>query len=86
MSLKRGAIDQNILEEDDNELSEIWSEKRVHGDLEQRGRIAQSKQHYFKLVMAVMCPECGLIYVILLHSYLMVPLQQIKLRKALGTS
>jgi len=40
VSLKGGAIDQNIIEEDDNELPEIWSEEHVHGGLERRGRIA----------------------------------------------
>lgn len=68
------SIDKDIIKEYNNELPEVWPEDEVHRRLEGRRRIAQPEWHYFKFVMAMVCPKCYLRNIICLYSNLAIAL------------
>ena len=82
MSLKGSTVYEDIVKEDDDEVVEVWPENQVHCGLEGRWHVAQPKQHYFELVMAVMGSEGGLGDISIMYPNMMVALQQIELREA----
>ena len=79
MICHRLAIDEHIIEEDDDGLLQDGLEQLIHGCLECRWSVTQTKRHHSKLVMPLMRSECGFVDVSLLHQNLMIALHQIQL-------
>lgn len=57
MFLKRLAKDEDIVEENNDELTKRHVEHTVHHGLKRRGRIRQPKWHHKKLEMVVVGAE-----------------------------
>ena len=75
-------IYQDIIEEDDDELTQVWSKGCIHSSLEGRCSIAQTKRHYTKFVMAVVSAKSNFRDVTEIHMNLVIALEQIQLREA----
>ena len=86
MILNCSIAHQNIVEEDDDELSEKGFKEQIHGGQEGRWCVTQPDWHYLKLVMAMVCSKRRLQYIIDIHAYLVIALEKVKLRKALSTT
>lgn len=67
MGFQCGAIHQNIIKKDDNELTKVRAEELVHARLESRWGISEPKWHNEELVMAVMCAKCGFVGITIVH-------------------
>ena len=76
-------IDENVIEEDQDKLSEIWFEDVIHKTLESRRGIAETKWHDQELIMAFMSSESRLGNVDLLHANLVIAGAKIQLGEEL---
>ena len=61
-------IDEDVIEEDKNEFTEIWFEKMVHKALKSRWGITKTELHDQELIMAFMSSESGLWDVDFFHA------------------
>lgn len=80
----RGAIDQDVVEEDGDELAKEWAKELVHGSLESRRSVAETERHDAIFIMAGIRTESGLGDVFLGHADLMESLAEVELREARG--
>lgn len=55
------AVNQDVVEEYQYKLSQVWSEDKVHHYLECRWCIAQAKGHDEIFVMPIVSPKCCLL-------------------------
>jgi hypothetical protein len=81
----RGAVDEDIIEEDEDEPTEERPQDVVHEHLERRRGVAQPEQHHHELIEAVVCAERGLGNVLGAHPDLMVAGAEIQLGEEAGT-
>ena len=65
-------IDEDVIEEDKENFSEIWFEEVIHKALKSRGGITKTKWHDQELIMAFMSSESSLWNVDFLHANLVV--------------
>ena len=86
MVRERRAVNQDIVEEDDDKAAEVGPENEIHSSLKGRRGIAKPERHHFELKVAVMCPKSCLRNVAGMHAYLVVALQQVELGEALSTA
>jgi hypothetical protein len=75
----RSAVYQDVLEEDEDTMSEKQLQDGVHERLERRGHVGEAERHHQELEVAVMGAERRLVNVVWMHPHLMVPTAQIKL-------
>lgn len=75
MFIKGGAVNKNIVEEDDNKMAKIRLEYEIHGGLKGRRAITQPKRHDLELIMAMVGVKCCFGNVIGVHADLVVSLQ-----------
>jgi hypothetical protein len=73
MCCPRRAVDENVVEEDEDETAEERPEHIVHQGLERGWRVRQAEWHHQKLVEPIVRPECRLVDVIRVHTHLMIP-------------
>ena len=73
--LRKGlVVDQNIVEEDDDELSQNGTESRIHSSLEGQWRITKAKWHHQEFIVAMVCSKCHFAYILRSHPNLVIPL------------
>lgn len=60
-------IYQDIIEEDDDEFTQVWSKGCIHSSLEGGRGIAEAKWHHHKLIMAMMHSKCRFAHVLRRH-------------------
>ena len=73
MTFKRMAINKDIVEENQHKLMKIIQENIIQKALEGGGSIGETKAHYQKFVVAVVCSKGDFRYFLFAHSYLMIP-------------
>ncbi|KAJ0734712.1 hypothetical protein HanPI659440_Chr11g0423371 [Helianthus annuus] len=73
-------IDQDVVDENNNKLIQVWFTHSVHEIHENRRCVCQPERHNQKLVVSVMSPECCLRDVLISDSQLMIARSQINLR------
>jgi len=79
-----GAVNQNIIEKDEDELAEKLEEDVVQQRLKRRRRVAQPERHDEELVEAIMGAERRLVDVRGPHANLMVARAEVELGEVLG--
>jgi hypothetical protein len=79
-----GAVDQDVIEEDEDAAAEKRLEDVVHQRLEHRWRVGQAERHHQELKVSVVCPERRLVDICSSNMHLMIARAQIKLSKELG--
>lgn len=72
-------IYQDVVEENQCELSDEGLQDVIHESLESGWCIGKAEWHYKKLEMTTMCPESCLVDVAGMHSNLMISTAKIKL-------
>lgn len=77
MLLKGGAINEDIIKENDDKFSKVRAEKIIHGCLKSGGCVSEAKWHDHKLIMAGMSSKRCFMNVGWMDSYLVVPRAQI---------
>ena len=73
MTFKRRAVNKDIIEENQHKLMKIILENIIHKALKDRGGIGETKGHYQKFVVVVVCSKGGFRYDFFVHSYLIIP-------------
>ncbi|KAK8913860.1 hypothetical protein KSP39_PZI024157 [Platanthera zijinensis] len=63
-------VDEDVIKEYQHGMTEKKSKYLVHDCLKCGGGVGQPKRHHEELVMLIMCAECGLVYVVLMHANL----------------
>lgn len=74
MVLRGAAIYEYIIEEDNDEVSEVRPKDHIHRGLKGGRHVAETKWNYFEFVMAMVCAKSYFRCVCLVHSNLMVSL------------
>jgi hypothetical protein len=72
-------IDEDVVEEDQDKFSEIWSAEVIHKALKSRGGITETKWHDQELIMAFMSSESCLGNVNFLHAKKIYPEHRISM-------
>jgi len=75
------AVNQNVVEKNKDEPTEVGTQHVVHERLESGRGVAQPEWHHQELVQAVMGAERHFVDVLRLHSHLIVPRPQVELRE-----
>jgi hypothetical protein len=78
---KTAAIDQDIVEEDQDKSTKKRLKEVIHKPLEGGRGVRQPKGNYEKLVVALMHPKSGLWHILRTNSDLMIAGVQVQLRK-----
>jgi len=86
MGLKGITINEYIVKEHYNKVTEVLPENVVHRRLKRRWCVAETKRHYFEFVMAVVSSKCRFGNIGAMHPYLVITLQQVKFGEILSTS
>lgn len=86
VSIPGGAINQDIIEENDDEFAKKWLQQIIHGCLKGRGGVAKAERHDSKLIMAHVCAKSSFMDISLVHSDLMESLTKIQLGEPLRTA
>jgi hypothetical protein len=81
MLRKTTAIDQDIVEKNQNKSTKKRLKEVIQKPLECGRGVCQPKGHYEKLVMALMRPKSGLRYILRTNSDLMIAGAQVQIRK-----
>lgn len=68
----RFTVNKDDIEENQNELTQMFFEDFAHERLDGGGRIGETERHNQKFKMPMMCSKGRLLYIILIHSYLMI--------------
>jgi hypothetical protein len=72
MSLPSVALNEDVIEEDQNKLLEVRLQECIHETLEGIWGIAKSKRHYREFIMAFMSPKSSLQDIYFIHPYLVI--------------
>jgi hypothetical protein len=80
------AVDQDVVQVNDNALLKECSKHRVHTPLECSWCIGEPERHHQELEVTETRPKCGLLDILLSNSDLVVPTTKINLRKDSGTA
>ena len=70
MGFKGRAVDEDIIEENQHEAAQTWSQGTIHGTLKCVGRASKTKCHDSELVLTQVSLESGLELFTLLQQYL----------------
>ena len=84
--IPRLAVYEDVIEENQDELSEKGPEQVIHETLEGSRSIRQAEGHDQKLEVTIVCAECRLVNIGRLHSNLMVAGAQVEFAKEHSTS
>ena len=78
-------IDEDIIKEDQNEVSQVGSEYLIHQFLERGRGICEAKWHDQKFIMAIMCAESCFRDIIHMDPNLVIPRMKIQLGEKMST-
>ena len=78
-------IDEDMIKEDHNEVSQVGMEYFIHQRLECGRIIREAKCHDQKFIVAIMCAESYFRDIILMNLNLMIPRAKIQLGEKLST-
>jgi len=67
------AVDEDVVEEDEDESAQVRPKNVVHERLERRRRVAEAERHHQELVEAVVGAERGFVHIFRPHPHLVVP-------------
>ena len=84
MAWRCRAVYENIIKENQHELTEEGAQDIIHECLKGSRGVAQPKRHHQELVEAVVCAERRLVEVSRIHADLMIPRAQVKLGEEPG--
>ena len=73
MTFKRRVVNKDIVEENQHKLMKIIPKNIIYKALKGGGGISETKEHYQKFVVIVVCSKDGFRYVFFTYSYLMIP-------------
>ena len=74
-------IDEDIIEEDQNEVSQVGPKYFIHQCLERGRGICEAKWHHQKFIMAIMCAESCFRDIIRMDPNLVIPKMKTTWRK-----
>ena len=86
MIIQSSAIDQDVIKEDDDEVTEIWPKNSIHCRLERGRSIAQAKWYHPELVVAMVRVKSRFADIIHMHQNLMITLKKVEFREPTCTS
>ena len=78
-------IDEDIIKEDQNEVSQVGPKYFIHQFLEHGRSICEAKWHDQKFIVAIMCAKRCFRDIILMNPNLMIPRVKIQLGEKLST-
>ena len=78
-------IDEDIIKEDHNEVSQVGLKYFIHQCLERGRGICEAKWHDQKFIMAIMCAESCFRDIIHMDSNLVIPRTKIQLGEKMST-
>ena len=78
-------IDEDIIKEDQNEVSQVGMEYFIHQGLECGRRIYESKWYDQKFIVTIMCAEIFFRDIILVNPNLVIPRMKIQLGEKMST-
>jgi hydrogenase maturation factor len=81
----RCAVDEDVVEEDEDEAAKKVAEDAVHHSLERRGSVREAERHDQELEVAVVCSERRLGDVVRVHQHLVIATAEIQLGEDTGT-
>ena len=70
MGLKSGAVDEDIIEENQHEAAQTRSQSTIHGTLKCAWRASKAERHHSELVLTQVSLESGLEFFTWLQQYL----------------
>lgn len=80
------AIDQDVVKEYSDEVTEIWPKNIFHCRLKWGRSIAQAKWHHPEPVMAMVRAKSRFVNIILMHQNLMITLEKVEFREPMCTA
>ena len=78
-------IDEDIIKEDQNEVSQVGPKYFIHQFLECGRSLCQAKWHDQKLIVAIMCAESCFRDIIVMNPNLVIPIMKIQLGEKMST-
>jgi hypothetical protein len=75
----RGAVDKNIIKENEQKPTQVGVEDVVHQSLEGRRGVGEAKRHHQELEVAMMSPKRRLGDIIRVHPHLVVARTEVEL-------
>ena len=78
-------IDEDIIKEDQNEVSQVGLKYFIHQFLERGRGICEAKWHDQKFIMAIMCAESSFRDIIRMDLNLVIPRMKIQLGEKMST-
>ena len=78
-------IDEDIIKEDQNEVSQVGPKYFIHQCLECGRRIHEAKWHSQKVIVAIMCAEICIRDIILMNLNLVIPRMKVQLGEKMST-